>query len=366
MAQFAVLYIVFLGIVGHFSKITQSAGSPSLAISPYKDMDLTSGLTSTSITAQKTVMLLHQILLQETSLRMDLEKTVRDLLNEFEQMKKNQMEVKKEQDIINQQLINNIASLRSENQQLKDELGQIVNNSFSTLGMQTCKCDRTNITSDLHDFKREVRQNVSLSLLAFQREMTSIKVSILQTNDNRIGNISRDMFNIQSAFKNLSSFIDSNIQLQASFNDDFLVQQQNISNMMIGTSKKVAFSAIIKHFTSQNEQTVVFSKVLSNVGGAYNNQDGVFTVPISGTYIFFCKITQSSNKYDMLFQFTLNGSAMTNNMVYGRPDHAFRTSSNLIVLQLIPGDRVWIKMVLGGRHYSYGAGGDQSFSGFML
>lgn len=51
-------------------------------------MDLTSGLTSTSITAQKTVMLLHQILLQETSLRMDLEKTVRDLLNEFEQMKK--------------------------------------------------------------------------------------------------------------------------------------------------------------------------------------------------------------------------------------------------------------------------------------
>lgn len=133
-----------------------------------------------------------------------------------------------------------------------------------------------------------------------------------------------------------------------------------------GTSKKVAFSAIIKHFTSQNEQTVVFSKVLSNVGGAYNNQDGVFTVPISGTYIFFCKITQSSNKYDMLFQFTLNGSAMTNNMVYGRSDHAYRTSSNLIVLQLIPGDRVWIKMVLGGRHYSYGAGGDQSFSGFML
>lgn len=76
--------------------------------------------------------------------------------------------------------------------------------------------------------------SVRLSLLAFQREMTSIKVSILQTNDNRIGNISRDMFNIQSAFKNLSSFIDSNIQLQASFNDDFLVQQQNISNMMIG------------------------------------------------------------------------------------------------------------------------------------
>lgn len=233
MAQFAVLDIFLLGIVGHFS-ITQSAGLPTSAISPYKDMELTSGLTSTSITTQKTIMLLHQILLQETSLRMNLEKTVRDLMNEFEQMKKNQMEVKKEQDIINQQLIDNITSLRSENQQLKDELGQIVNNSFSTLGMQTCKCDLTNITSYLHEFKREVRQNVSLSLLDFQREMTSIKASILQTSDIRIGDISGDISNIQSAYKNLSSFIDSDRQLQASFNDDILVQQVHISNLIKG------------------------------------------------------------------------------------------------------------------------------------
>lgn len=233
MAQFAVLDIFLLGIVGHFS-ITQSAGLPTSAISPYNDMELTSGLTSTSITTQKTIMLLHQILLQETSLRMNLENTVKDLMNEFEQMKKNQMNVKKEQDKVNQKLIDNIASLRSENQQLKDELGQIVNNSFSTLGMQTCKCDLTNITSDLHDFKREVTQNVSLSFLDFQRKMTNIKVSILQTSDNRIGNISRDISNIQSAFKNLSSFIDSDGQRQASFNYDFLVQQQNISNMIKG------------------------------------------------------------------------------------------------------------------------------------
>lgn len=138
-------------------------------------MHLTSGLTSTSITSQTTVMLLHQILLQETSLRIDLVKTVKEMMNEFKEMNKNQAELKKEQDKIDQQLIDNITSLRSENQQLKDELGQIVNNSFSTLGMQTCTCDLTNITSDLHGFKREVRK----MLLDFQREMTSIKVSIL-------------------------------------------------------------------------------------------------------------------------------------------------------------------------------------------
>lgn len=119
-------------------------------------------------------------------------------MKEFEQIKKNQAEVKKEQDIINQKQIDNITSLRSENKRLKDELGQIANNicSFSTLGMHTCKCDLTNKTSDLHDFKKEVRQNVSLSLIDFQKEMTSTKFKILQTNDNRVGAVSRDISDI--------------------------------------------------------------------------------------------------------------------------------------------------------------------------
>lgn len=68
---------------------------------------------------------------------------------------------------------------------------------------------------------------------------------------------------------------------------------------------------------------------------------------------FFCKITKLLNSHDMCFQFILNGSARTQNLVYGRSDHAYRTSSNLIVLQLIRGDRNWIRMY-----------GDQSFSGY--
>lgn len=68
----------------------------------------------------------------------------------------------------------------------------------------------------------------------------------------------------------------------------------------------------------------------------------------------------------MLYRFILNGSAKAEALAYGRSDHAYRTTSNLIVMQLIRGDRVWITMVWGGTHYSYGAGGDQSLSGFLL
>lgn len=228
MAQVVVLAIFILGIMDQFS-VTQSIGFSSSTISPYKDMHLTSGLTSTSFTTKKTIMLMHQILLQETSLRMDLEKTVRDLMKEFEQMKRNQAEVKKEQEILNQELIDNIASLRTENQQLKDELEKILNS-----GMGTCKYDLTNITSDFHDFKSDVRYNVSLSLLDFQKEMNITTANILQSSDDKIGAVSRDISDIQSAFKNLSSFIDRDRNLQASVNDDILVQLQNISNVIIG------------------------------------------------------------------------------------------------------------------------------------
>lgn len=132
-------------------------------------------------------------------------------------------------------------------------------------------------------------------------------------------------------------------------------------------SKKVAFSATYpQSFTSRSGQTIVFPHILSNVGGSYNNQNGIFTAPMDGVYVFFCKMTQSANNNDFFYQFILNGSVKTVTLVFGRTGDTNRTSSTLIVLQLSRGDRVWIKMRQGGLHWGQTDGGDQSFSGFML
>lgn len=133
------------------------------------------------------------------------------------------------------------------------------------------------------------------------------------------------------------------------------------------SSEIVAFTAkVTQWMTSQNGQTFVFPYIITNVGGGYNGNTGVFTAPRDGVYVFFCKISASINDYDMLFDFTLNGSTKTQNLVYGRSANPYRTSSNSIVLQLRHADRVWIKMSEGGKHYNYGAGGDQTFSGYLL
>lgn len=132
-------------------------------------------------------------------------------------------------------------------------------------------------------------------------------------------------------------------------------------------SKKVAFSATYPQgFTSRSGQPIVFPHILSNVGGGYNNQNGIFTAPVDGVYVFFCKITQAFNNNDFYYQFILNGSVKTVYLLFGRTDDPNRTSSSLIVLQLSRGDRVWIKMRQGGLHWGQTDGGDQSFSGFML
>ena len=118
--------------------------------------------------------------------------------------------------------------------------------------------------------------------------------------------------------------------------------------------------------TSKDGQTLVFPNIITNVGGGYNGSNGVFTVPRDGVYVFFCRIIAAINPSDMLFEFILNGSTKTRNMVQGRSPYPYRTSSNSIALQLRHGDRVWIKMYYGGKLYSTGAGGDQSFSGYLL
>ncbi|XP_078319054.1 complement C1q-like protein 4 [Crassostrea virginica] len=136
---------------------------------------------------------------------------------------------------------------------------------------------------------------------------------------------------------------------------------------MRDSSERIAFTATVtQDMTSQDGQTLVFPHIITNVGGGYNENTGVFTAPRDGVYVFFCKITGRDNSDNMHFEFILNGSAKTHHLMYGSSTNPYRTSSNSIVLQLTHGDRVCIKMYKGGNHFSSGAGGDQTFSGYLL
>lgn len=113
---------------------------------------------------------LYQILARETSLRMEQERTIGKMMKEFEQMKKRLAESKMEQDILIEQLRNNVTSLNTENEMLKDDLTvlkrQVINNSF---GSPHLECNVSSITKELQNVKREFRY-ISISFLDLQRE----------------------------------------------------------------------------------------------------------------------------------------------------------------------------------------------------
>ncbi|XP_062601961.1 cerebellin-2-like [Saccostrea cucullata] len=137
---------------------------------------------------------------------------------------------------------------------------------------------------------------------------------------------------------------------------------------VVGPSDAVAFSATItSEITSSSGQTLVFPHVLCNVGGGYNNKNGIFTAPVDGTYVFFVRITPSSNPTDMYFSIVLNGIEEAKHLVYGRDSIPFRISTNTIALQLNHSDRVWVKINTGGRMWSSGThSGDQTFTGYKV
>lgn len=60
---------------------------------------------------------------------------------------------------------------------------------------------------------------------------------------------------------------------------------------------KVAFTAtrtLSQSFTT--ETAVVFSNILTNIGGGYNAVTGIFTAPLGGIYLFDCKLTDNQNR----------------------------------------------------------------------
>lgn len=129
---------------------------------------------------------------------------------------------------------------------------------------------------------------------------------------------------------------------------------------------RVAFTATRTQrqlFTT--ETTMVFSNILTNIGGGYNAVTGVFTAPLGGVFVFNCKLTDNPNSGGPTIYFVKNGASQGFNIGNEGPTNSFRSSSSSIVLELIPGDRVWVKVV-SSFFSPKNMYGEQILTGFLL
>ncbi|XP_022292211.2 uncharacterized protein LOC111103317 [Crassostrea virginica] len=144
--------------------------------------------------------------------------------------------------------------------------------------------------------------------------------------------------------------------------------RMNMTQYNCNKGSKIAFSAGISSGDSGwSGSTLVFPDVIYSEGKGYDSNTGVFTAPSEGTYLFYISIQSAHQKYIYL-DIVLNGSAKVRSMAHygsGSTISIYLTGTNLVILYLTLGDKVWVKRS-GGTGYYSDSGPICTFSGIRL
>ncbi|XP_062576274.1 complement C1q and tumor necrosis factor-related protein 9A-like [Saccostrea cucullata] len=149
--------------------------------------------------------------------------------------------------------------------------------------------------------------------------------------------------------------------------------KNNISRGNCDLSKRIGFTAgVSSSGSSWSSGKLIFTKVLYNQGNGYDSSSGIFTAPSAGVYVFYVSITSySSNAISVdislngYSQVTARSNAGSGSGYRSSFSYSYQTGTNMAVLSLKRGDRVWIAYNSGTGYYS-----DYTqittFSGFLI
>ncbi|XP_062587540.1 C1q-related factor-like [Saccostrea cucullata] len=88
-------------------------------------------------------------------------------------------------------------------------------------------------------------------------------------------------------------------------------------------------------------QILRYTHVLNNIGNGYDKRRGSFRCPSSGTYVFFFTSMPERGMSHSIW-LTLNGKFIAE-AVSGKVEKGYNMGSNMVILRLKKGDRVWIR-----------------------
>jgi len=143
----------------------------------------------------------------------------------------------------------------------------------------------------------------------------------------------------------------------------YVAGQQRIRQAM--AERPVAFLATLSSDLQHAgaNQPIVFDRVVTNVGSAYNPHVGVFTAPVSGIYVFSVSLLNYPGHTTNYCLYKNN--AFISEIYLNAPDAGhYESTSQTVVLQLTKGDDVTLRNVfvdesLRGDNYC-------TFAGFLV
>lgn len=133
--------------------------------------------------------------------------------------------------------------------------------------------------------------------------------------------------------------------------------------LFLDQKQEIAFTAgVTSANTTWNSGTMIFDVVITNVGNAYSPSTGVFTSPISGTFVFYVSAVEYVN-WNLHLDIVLNSVSKVQLLAYSSAEH--QTGTNMFVLNLQKGDSVWMRHVNGKGYHSQSVP-MTPFSGFLV
>ncbi|KAJ8306749.1 hypothetical protein KUTeg_015790 [Tegillarca granosa] len=114
---------------------------------------------------------------------------------------------------------------------------------------------------------------------------------------------------------------------------------------------QVAFTAKLNNYPTTSS-AIIFQTVITNIGGGYNNRNGIFYCPKAGLYMFTASMMSVKKYY-------VDGYIMKNNKFtirlhehIGSRNNHYPSASTTVMLRLAIGDKVWVKGA-GIRYHEY-------------
>ncbi|KAK3106365.1 hypothetical protein FSP39_018595 [Pinctada imbricata] len=312
----------------------------------------------------------RQLLNQETLIRMALVKNVNSLMLDMVSLKNSVMSLQKNVEQITKVSVEDIMGLKLENKKLK--------NSNELLTEINWKQNQTisKLVDDVTDLKNEqklyAKEMIDRDDYLFGN--TSAALSELKTNFRVLSLSLVNVDNQSQDFKKRLNEVDKS--LPQTINEKFSIVSEamkNASNQLSDIQKRIGFTAGKNSSSSGwSSGKLVFEHVLFNQGNGYDPSSGVFTAPTNGVYVFYVSLT-SYDTNTIYVSITLNGKSTVSAWGRGESGGSYRnnyytryqTGTNMAVLSLMRGDRVWVQYGSGTGYYSDSVP-VTTFSGFII
>lgn len=130
---------------------------------------------------------------------------------------------------------------------------------------------------------------------------------------------------------------------------------------------KAAFSAAVTQTIRaprSSDKVVIYDDVLTNIGGYFDGDTGMFTAPADGAYVFMMNVHRAAVTKSPYVKLMKEGEMQVSVYDYGTSD-AYDTASNSAILELAQGERVWLQLDQGNELNS-NDNRYTTFSGYML